>query len=82
MVAVVGNIAKGTINVNYKAIIEVLMEVYFKVIAKKSAIFIRSQIASQLGILLISERRHIISFTKVQKTSEIIRSLWPTSKAF
>jgi len=33
---------KGTININYKAIIEVLMEVYFKVIAKRSAIFIRS----------------------------------------
>ena len=45
MVAVVGNIAKGTINVNYKVIMEVLIEVYFKVIARKSAIFIRSQIA-------------------------------------
>ena len=42
MVAVVGNTAKGTINVNYKAIIEVLIEVYFKVIARKSAMFIRS----------------------------------------
>ena len=38
----VGNIAKGIININYKVIIEVLIEVYFKVIAKKSAIFIRS----------------------------------------
>ena len=34
--------AKGTINVNYKAIVE---EVHFKVITKKSAIFVRSQIA-------------------------------------
>jgi hypothetical protein len=42
MAAVVGNIAKDTINVNYKAIIEVLMEVYFKVIARRSAMFIRS----------------------------------------
>jgi hypothetical protein len=42
MAAVVGNIAKGTININYKAIIEVLMEVYFKVIARRSAMFIRS----------------------------------------
>jgi len=41
-VAVVGNIVKGIINVDYKAIIEVLVEVYFKVIAKKSAMFIRS----------------------------------------
>jgi len=46
MVAVVGNIAKGTINIDYKAIIEVLIEVYFKVIARRSTIFIRSQIAS------------------------------------
>jgi len=46
MVAVVGNTAKGTINVNYKAIIEVLIEVYFKVIARRSTIFIRSQITS------------------------------------
>jgi len=42
MAAVVGNIVKGTINVNYKVIIEVLVEVYFEVIARKSAIFIRS----------------------------------------
>jgi hypothetical protein len=34
--------AKGIINVNYKAIIEVLVEVYFKVITRRSAIFIRS----------------------------------------
>ena len=44
--AVVGNIEEGITNVNYKAIIEVLVEVYFKVIAKRSAIFIRSQITS------------------------------------
>jgi hypothetical protein len=41
-VAVVGNIEEGIINVNYKVIIEVLIEVYFKVIAKRSAIFVRS----------------------------------------
>ena len=46
MVAIVGNMVKGIINVNYKAIIEVLIEVYFKVIARRNAIFIRSQIAS------------------------------------
>ena len=44
--AVVGNMAKGIININYKAIIEVLIKVYFKVITKGSTIFIRSQIAS------------------------------------
>jgi len=38
--------AKGTINVNYKAIMEVLIEVYFKVITRRSTTFIRSQIAS------------------------------------
>ena len=48
---IVGNIAEGTININYKVIIEVLMEVYFKVIARKNVIFVRSQIAGQLGIL-------------------------------
>ena len=38
--------AKGTINTNYKVIIEVLMEVYFKIIARRNIIFIRSQIAN------------------------------------
>ena len=33
---------KGTININYKVIIKVLMEVYFEVIVKKSTIFIKS----------------------------------------
>jgi len=64
-VAVVGNTAKGTINVNYKVIIEVLIEVYFKVIAKRSAIFIRSQIASQLDTPLINKKRYIISSVRV-----------------
>ena len=45
IVAVVGNIKEGTINVDYKAIVEVLVEVYFKVIARRSAMFVRSQIA-------------------------------------
>ena len=42
MVAAVGNTVKGTINANYKAIIEVLIEVYFKVIARRNAIFVKS----------------------------------------
>ena len=46
IVAIVGNIAEGTINANYKAIIEVFIKVYFKVIIKRNAIFIRSQIAN------------------------------------
>ena len=46
IVAVVGNIEEGTININYKAIIEVFIKVYFKVIPKRSTIFIGSQIAS------------------------------------
>jgi len=40
-VAIVGNIAEGIIN-NYKVKMEVLIEVYFEVITKKSAIFIRN----------------------------------------
>ena len=63
--AIVGNTVKGTININYKAIIKVLVEVYFKVITKRSVTFVISQITSQLGILLISERRYIISFARV-----------------
>ena len=42
IVAVVGNIVKGTINMNYKVIIEALIKVYFKVIIKKNAIFVKS----------------------------------------
>ena len=40
--AVVGNTAKGIININYKVIIKVLIEVYFKITVKRNAIFIRS----------------------------------------
>jgi len=46
MVAMVGNTEEGIINVNYKATVEVLIEVYFKVIARRSAMFVRSQIAN------------------------------------
>ena len=42
IIAVVGNTVKNIINVDYKAIIKVLIKVYFKVIAKRNAIFIRS----------------------------------------
>ena len=42
MVTIIGNTVKGIININHKAIIKVLMEVYFKVITKRSTIFIRS----------------------------------------
>ena len=41
IVAVVGNTVEGIIN-NYKVKVEVLIEVYFEVIAKRSAIFIRN----------------------------------------
>ena len=46
MVAVVGNIVKGIININYKVIIEAFIKIYFKVIAKRNTIFIKSRIAS------------------------------------
>jgi len=45
-VARVGDTAEGTINVDYKATVEVLMEVYLKTINKRNTIFIKSQIAS------------------------------------
>ena len=38
----VRNTAKGIININYKIIIEVFINVYFKIIIKKSTMFIRS----------------------------------------
>jgi hypothetical protein len=42
IVAVVDNTVEGIININYKAIIEVLMEVYFKIIARRNIIFIKN----------------------------------------
>ena len=42
IIVAVGNIVEGIINTNHKAIIDVLVEVYFKVITKKNAIFIKS----------------------------------------
>ena len=43
MVAIVGNIVKGIININYKTIIKGFTEIYFKIIAKKKkAISIKS----------------------------------------
>jgi hypothetical protein len=44
-VVVVGNTVEGIIN-DYKAKMEVLIEVYFEVIARRSTIFIRNRIAS------------------------------------
>ena len=41
IVAIVGNTAESTIN-NYKAKVEVFIEVYFKVITRRSTTFIRS----------------------------------------
>jgi len=45
IVAGVGNTAEGIIN-DYKVKVEVLIKVYFKVIAKRSVIFIRNRITS------------------------------------
>ena len=38
----VGNMAKGIINTDYKAIIKVLIEAYFEVIVKRNVIFVKS----------------------------------------
>ena len=40
--AVVGNIVKGIININYKVIMEALIEVYSEVITKRNAMSVRS----------------------------------------
>ena len=45
MVVIVGNTVEGIIN-DYKAKVEVLVEVYFEVIARRSTTFIRNRIAS------------------------------------
>jgi len=45
IVAVVGNTVEGIIN-NYKVKMEVLVKVYFKVIAKRSVTFVRNRITS------------------------------------
>ena len=42
IVAMVGNMAKGMINIDYKVIVEVLMEVHFEVIIKRNVTFMRS----------------------------------------
>ena len=42
IVAVVGNIAKGMINVDYKVIIKALIEVYFEIITKRNATSVKS----------------------------------------
>jgi hypothetical protein len=42
IIAVVGNIAENTININHKAIIEALMEIRLKVITKRNTMFIKS----------------------------------------
>jgi len=42
IVARVGDIVEGTININYKAIVEVLVEVYLKIINRRNTIFVRS----------------------------------------
>ena len=58
------------------------MEVHFKIIAKRNAMFVKNQIASQLGTPLMSKRRHITSFAKVQKVLEIARLLQLIFKTF
>ena len=40
--AVVGNTVKGITNVDYKAIIKILIEIYFEVITKRNAMSVKS----------------------------------------
>ena len=78
---IVGNTVEGIINVNYKAIIKVLIKVYFKIITRRNVIFVRSQIAGQLGILQTDKKRYIINFAKVYSILGIKKSLQPIFKA-
>jgi len=77
----VGNTAEGTINVNYETIIKVLVEVHFKVITRRNAMFVKNQIADQLGILWTDKKRHIINFARVHSILGIERLLQLISKA-
>ena len=43
--ATVGNTVESIINTNYKVIVEDFIKVYFKVIARRNTIFVKSQIA-------------------------------------
>ena len=42
IVAAVGNIVKGIINTNYKAIVKVLIKIHFEVITRRNAIFVKN----------------------------------------
>ena len=42
IIATVGNTVEGIINANYKTIIKVLIEVYFKIITRRNAIFVKN----------------------------------------
>ena len=42
MVARVGDIVEGIINIDYKVTVEALVEVYFKIINRRNTIFMRS----------------------------------------
>jgi hypothetical protein len=42
IIAVVGNTVKGTINIDYKAVIKALVKVHFKEIIRRNAIFVKS----------------------------------------
>ena len=42
IIDIVGNTAEDIININYKAIMEVLVEVYFKIIIKRNIIFVKN----------------------------------------
>ena len=81
IVDIVGNTAEGIINIDYKVIIKVFIEVYFKIIVRRNIIFIRNQIISQLGILQTDKRRYIINFARVYSMLEIGRLLQPIFKA-
>jgi hypothetical protein len=88
MAAAVEGTGSSTINVDHEATtaegmdsVEVPVKVYIEVIVRRSATFVRSQIAGQLGTLLMSEGRHIISFDRAQETLAIMRLRQPISKA-
>ena len=55
IVTIVGNIVEGIINTNYKAIVKVFIEVYFKVTAKRNTM--SQYVPTRYKVLCIIDKR-------------------------
>ena len=74
MAAAAEGIASSIINVDHRATTTEDIG-SAEVPVKRSATFMRSQIAGQLGTPLISEKKHTTDFARAHETLEVIKSL-------